>query len=535
MDWSQLEAARSMWSLYTPPSPNPPAKFNRKCSSVSNLAVTDHTSMVNIPESRIVLHEEAIQPEPKNSKVLLPDSNNFSNPKLGKNQIKNLIALSSSFALLYLAFFSLRNLQSSLHSTGIHSLAAMYISYIVGCFFAAPALSLIGPKWAILSGMLSVLVYIGSMFFPDLLIPANVLLGILLAFMWIAQGSYLTTIAMEFAQKTIRPVRAVLGLFNGTFLFLLHLSQIAGNLISSAVLSPTIELTNSSEAIPNHTAETCGVEFCHNQDSTTSQQKLQIDSFTILIILFAAVSITGVIVLIAFLDQKKEKRQMLGKRAACMQIMTILEIHKDFKLLLLIPLMIYVGMQEALIFGEFTRAYVSCLLGLHRIGYIMAVFGTADAVGSIVFGKLQKYVPINGFVAIAVCANSATLCAMFLWDPKPDFLVCSLFACALGIGDAIWQTQFFSLCGILFEGKTDQAFSSLRLYEASGFAISCLYSTTLCMKFKFYIMFVMLVLGVACYVAMNVIKNLNKPKKTNVNVIQVLFVGDNGVKDRLTG
>lgn len=381
MDWSQLEAARSMWSLYTPPSPNPQAKVDRKCSSVSNLAVTDPSSMLNIPESRIVLHEEVIQPEQRNSKVLLPESASYSNPKLGKNQIKNLIVLSSSFALLYLAFFSLRNLQSSLHSTGIHALAAQYVSYLVGCFFAAPALSLIGPKWAILSGMLSVLVYIGSMFFPELLIPANVLLGTLLAFMWIAQGSYLTTIAMEFAQKTIRSVRGVLGLFNGTFLFFLHLSSIAGNLISSVVLSPINELTNSSRIIANRSFENCGVGFCHNQDATGSKKQLQIDSFTLLIILFAAVSITGVIVLIAFLDQKKEKRQVVGKRAACMQIMTIVEIHKDYKLLLIIPLMIYVGMHEALIFGEFTKAYVSCLLGLHRIGYVMAVFGTADALG----------------------------------------------------------------------------------------------------------------------------------------------------------
>lgn len=47
-------------------------------------------------------------------------------------------------------------------------------------------------------------------------------------------------------------------------------------------------------------------------------------------------------------------------------------------------------------------------------------------------------------------------------------------------------------------------------------------------------MFAMLVIGVVCYIAMNIIKNFGKPKKTNVNVIQVLFVGENGVKDRLT-
>lgn len=77
---------------------------------------------------------------------------------------------------------------------------------------------------------------------------------------------------------------------------------------------------------------------------------------------------------------------------------------------LLIPLTVFIGMEQAFIGADFTQvplpkifvenrhkifflqAYVSCALGIHLIGYVMICFGVVNAICSIVFGSIMKYI-----------------------------------------------------------------------------------------------------------------------------------------------
>ena len=49
-------------------------------------------------------------------------------------------------------------------------------------------------------------------------------------------------------------------------------------------------------------------------------------------------------------------------------------------------------MEQAFIGADFTQAYVSCALGIHQIGYVMICFGVVNAICSIVFGSIMKYI-----------------------------------------------------------------------------------------------------------------------------------------------
>lgn len=59
---------------------------------------------------------------------------------------------------------------------------------------------------------------------------------------------------------------------------------------------------------------------------------------------------------------------------------------------LLIPITVFIGMEQAFIGAEFTQAYVSCALGIHQIGYVMICFGVVNAICSIIFGSIMKYI-----------------------------------------------------------------------------------------------------------------------------------------------
>ena len=68
------------------------------------------------------------------------------------------------------------------------------------------------------------------------LFPASGSVGLWLAFMWTAQGVYVTRNAISYARHFNKPPAQYLGMFNGCFLGVYGLTQIGGNLISSAIL-----------------------------------------------------------------------------------------------------------------------------------------------------------------------------------------------------------------------------------------------------------------------------------------------------------
>lgn len=69
---------------------------------------------------------------------------------------------------------------------------------------------------------------------------------------------------------------------------------------------------------------------------------------------------------------------------------------------LLILITVFIGMEQAFIGAEFTQAYVSCALGIHQIGYVMICFGVVNAICSIIFGSIMKYI---GRIPIILLGN----------------------------------------------------------------------------------------------------------------------------------
>ena len=77
------------------------------------------------------------------------------------------------------------------------------------------------------------------------------------------------------------------------------------------------------------------------------------------------------------------------------------------------------------------------------VGFIMIVYGVCDAISSITFSPIVKYVGrIPVFIFGAIC-NSLMITILLLWAPRPDNNLSLYFIVAAfwGIGDAIWQTQ----------------------------------------------------------------------------------------------
>ncbi|KAB7495532.1 UNC93-like protein [Armadillidium nasatum] len=390
--------------------------------------------------------------------------------------------------------------------------------------------------------------YIAAQFYPQYytLIPTAFLLGLGAAPMWSAKCSYLTQVATyffpckqitflsngsnykhydvtlvrttstdisnSFVTHTPKQVGELYGnivgedseviitRFFGIFFLFFQSSQVWGNIISSTVLSAGVEnLTRSEEFL-----EICGADFCpafaanltassSGEPETDEEKSEDRSKIYLMASIYLCCSIASVLIIAIFVDplsklnieEKIDSNSRSGKE---LLVATFLHMQK-INQILIIPLTMWSGFEQAFLGADFTAAFVSCGLGVHMVGYVMICYGVCDAVCSLCFSPLVKIigrVPIFTFGAVV---NFAMFTVMALWKPHPtDYAIFFIVASLWGIADAIWQTQINAFYGVIFPGEAEAAFSNYRLWESAGFILAYVWSGIICVELKIYIL-----------------------------------------------
>ncbi|CAI5968158.1 unnamed protein product [Closterium sp. NIES-64] len=137
----------------------------------------------------------------------------------------------------------------------------------------------------------------------------------------------------------------------------------------------------------------------------------------------------------------------------------------DRKLLLLIPLLFYSGLQAAYISADFTRYVVQPLLGAQWMGGAMMVFGVAIAVCCFIAVRFAKGLSsIRLMLLLGAASQTAVLILTWLFQDramsKPAAFAL-VFSCALlwGIGATAFQSQITALLPLVFPSDVDAAYA----------------------------------------------------------------------------
>lgn len=156
---------------------------------------------------------------------------------------KNLIVLSLSFILVFTAFRSIQNLQSSLNQAGhlgVIAMGCVHGTMFLTCLFAPVLINKLTSKWTIVLGLLFYLFWIAANFYPHFytLIPTSVGVGFGQSLAWGAQVTYIQKLAVDYAHLSKELTHQELAKFNGIFLACFQTTHIWGNVISSLMLGP---------------------------------------------------------------------------------------------------------------------------------------------------------------------------------------------------------------------------------------------------------------------------------------------------------
>ncbi|CAH1267949.1 UNC93A [Branchiostoma lanceolatum] len=447
-----------------------------------------------------------------------------SQPTSTKRIWKNLLVLASVFLVNFTSFRAIQNLQSTLNSEaglGVVSLSCVYASMVLSCLYAPLFIHKVGScKWTVVVCLFGHVLYTGSNFYPSwfTLIPSSILLGSISGPLWTAQITYLTSSAQEYAKVAQHgSPEGDISKFNGVFYFIFELAGLSGNLISSLVLSKgrqdigkgefcgAMDCGTETNWTSNHYVTNSSTSSVISNNSTgLPDDKQQVIVYTLFGV-FLACNILAA--LIAWLCLDKDVKNLEKTSAESIQVSQLLlrtvRVFKDIDYVLLMPLLVIVGMSEAIVAGDITKSYVSCVLGVQMVGYAMLSFSLTSSVCSPVFGHLTKYMGTRTLILAAVAANTVLLIYMLLWQPDEDSLARILSVSGgWGVVRAVWHTQLYAVLGATFPSNQEAVFANTKMTQGLGNMLVFSYSSALCMDVKLYIYMAILALGTVGYGAL---------------------------------
>jgi len=395
----------------------------------------------------------------------------------GATYYVNLLLLSFGFLSIFVAFSATQNLETSLNggtaerfkatklTVGSSSMALLYLVFALSCVLAPPIVQSLGPRTSLVAGGLCYVAFMAANLNPRwrFMLPAAALNGLGAAVVWCAQGAFLANCAFAYARATGKAdEKAVLGRFNGIFFAVFQLSQIPGNVLGSLELPGS---ARPAEAWPT-------VEHLRGR--------------SLLFAVFVALSVVGTVAFALLRsvddgggggaeDARARESALMG------QTLSLLRYRK---LQLLLPVIIFSGLEQGFIWGDFTRDVVVPQLGDRGVGYIMSGFSVAGAFGSYAAGRLSDDKRVGRKPVLVLGALLHAGCIMALWwlhhmhpakwgySDAQTYAILGGVAVAWGVGDAVWMTQISVLLIAYFPLNLEAAFANLKLWSSLATAAS---------------------------------------------------------------
>ncbi|KAI4462348.1 unc-93 related [Holotrichia oblita] len=435
---------------------------------------------------------------------------------------KNIIVVGAAFMLHFTAFWGASNLQSSVNadaSLGTFTLASIYGSLILSNIFL-PVLIIkwLGCKWAIAISFMTYMPFMIAQFYPRFytMIPAGLMVGFGGGPLWCAKCTYLTVAAEAFSKISGLTVEVILPKFYGIFFMFYQFSQVWGNLISSTVLP---------EGPESNFTDFCGSNFCPGeivQDVNPNLAPPPSSKINLIAGIYLACMAVATLIVALGLDSltrynKDRQGSGTGLSGLKMLAVTLKHLSNPYQILIL-PITMFIGAEQAFIAADYSAAFVSCGWGINNIGFVMICFGVSNALAAMIIGHLVKIIGRPPVIAFGLAVHVAIMITFLIWKPdNVNKLMYFLMSGLWGIADAVWLVNINALSGILFPGEEEAAYSNFRLWESTGSAITYVYNPYLCTNVKIYLLLGLLLIGVTGYTIVEVSEHRARLKEIGQN------------------
>ncbi|XP_048439641.1 UNC93-like protein 3 isoform X2 [Pyrus x bretschneideri] len=377
--------------------------------------------------------------------------------------------LSCAFLLIFLAYGAAQNLETSVNTEddlGTISLGILYLSFTFFSMVASPVVRALGSKNALIIGTTGYWLFIAANLLPSwyTMVPAALYLGFAASIIWVGQGTYLTSTARIHAKDYNLHEGTVIGHFNGEFWGMFATHQGGSN--NGTTLLFSVFLISM-------TLGTILMCFLHKREGRTEE------------------------------DTQDSSPSFCASLLSLLK--TIITPLYDVRMLLIIPLMAYSGLQQAFVWAEYTEYIVTPTLGVSGVGGAMAVYGAFDAICSLTAGRLTSSLKS---IAIIISGGVLLQAIIFLWillgysaqSSVLGIVYPLIMAAVLGIGDGVLNTQLSALLGIFFKSDTEGAFAQLKVWQSGSIAVVFFISSYISLQAMLIVMLAAIAISYTAFV-----------------------------------
>jgi len=189
-----------------------------------------------------------------------------------------------------------------------------------------------------------------------------------------------------------------------------------------------------------------------------------------------------------------------------------LKMFLEPRMLLMTVVLIYSGISQSFFYSRFPQAITG---GLSMVGLVMATLGGSDTLASLFMGRLSDVIgkkPVLLFATISGLA--AYIITSGLVIPLNETYLFFVVAALMGISDAGYNTQLYSVIGLFHPEKLEPAYAFLKLIQSTTTAIAFIYSLFWDLQQISICMLVSLVLAIISFFVCDLfVAKVDAPKK----------------------
>ncbi|XP_016953976.1 UNC93-like protein MFSD11 [Drosophila biarmipes] len=411
-----------------------------------------------------------------------------------------ILILGFGFMFVFTAFQTMCNIEKTILDSisqeddtfkgeGYTSLAIIYLFFSLSNWLAPSFISFTGPRVAMVVGALTYTAFMITFMFPStvLLYVGSAVLGLGASITWTGQGTYLARCSES----------TTISRNSGVFWALLQCSMFIGNL------------------------------FVYYQ----FQDKTRIDKETrnLVIGVLTVIAILGIVFLAALrfmADNAEHDNELEQKHTGCGQAIYALksagQLFLTKKMLLLSMAFFYTGLELSFFSGVFGSAigFTTKIAETPKeiVGLVGICIGAGEVFGGGLFGILGNKTTRYGRDPIVIAGYVMHMAAFFMTfinlpnsapfkdttdisylDP-PRASIALICAFLLGLGDACFNTQIYSMLGGEYVNNAVGAFALFKFTQSVAAAISFFYSSHFGLYVQLGILVVMGTIGTIAFV-----------------------------------
>uniref|UniRef100_H2YF79 Major facilitator superfamily (MFS) profile domain-containing protein n=1 Tax=Ciona savignyi TaxID=51511 RepID=H2YF79_CIOSA len=153
-----------------------------------------------------------------------------------------------------------------------------------------------------------------------------------------------------------------------------------------------------------------------------------------------------------------------------------------------IPFSLYLGLMYAFIVTDYTRAFVSCTIGVEKLGVAMLIFGGCSVVGSLIGTAIIPRFGRKICIVVLTFWHFSSYLLSLIWQPNPQNTWIAYFIGAFyGIGNGFLANMHEGIAAVYFEDRLGIAFSVKNCITNLGIVAATAWSSRICVYVNLYL------------------------------------------------